>query len=151
MDMLGLAIAVICFGTCFAAGWWFLNRSLYNHLEDRDYYVQVCWPIYHKVRYHRPCFPHCKGAFWPSPGFMVSGVRHIMQLYQPCTVRDRQCYGPRVGVHSTQSFCTFPHSVMSHELQQTLGVMRFGLVLYVPHLLMHPAVKRLSSPHNACP
>ncbi|GIL86083.1 hypothetical protein Vretimale_13894 [Volvox reticuliferus] len=43
MDVLGLAVAILCFGSCFLLGWWFLNRSLYNHLEERDYHVQALW------------------------------------------------------------------------------------------------------------
>ncbi|GLC40488.1 hypothetical protein PLESTF_000807700 [Pleodorina starrii] len=45
MDLLGLAVALLCFGSCFLVGWWFLNRSLYNHLEERDYHVQALWSI----------------------------------------------------------------------------------------------------------
>ncbi|KXZ55776.1 hypothetical protein GPECTOR_2g1326 [Gonium pectorale] len=45
MDVLGLALATACFLACFAVGWWFLNRSLYNHLGERDYYVQALWSL----------------------------------------------------------------------------------------------------------
>lgn len=41
MDVVGLALAVGSFGLFFGVGWWFLNRSLYNHLEERDPKVQV--------------------------------------------------------------------------------------------------------------
>ncbi|EFJ39961.1 hypothetical protein VOLCADRAFT_70166 [Volvox carteri f. nagariensis] len=45
MDVLGLGVAIICFCACFAVGWWFLDRSLYNHLEERDYHVQALWSV----------------------------------------------------------------------------------------------------------
>ncbi|GFR47797.1 hypothetical protein Agub_g9571, partial [Astrephomene gubernaculifera] len=45
MDLFGIGIAALSFLACFCVGWWFLNRSLYNHLEERDYQVQALWSI----------------------------------------------------------------------------------------------------------
>ncbi|KAG2491824.1 hypothetical protein HYH03_009781 [Edaphochlamys debaryana] len=45
MDLLGLAAATASFLACFGVGWWFLDRSLYNHLEEKDYKVQALWSL----------------------------------------------------------------------------------------------------------
>jgi hypothetical protein len=41
MGLLGCILGVLCMGAFFYLGWWFLERSLYQNLDDKDPSVQV--------------------------------------------------------------------------------------------------------------
>lgn len=41
MELLALTVGLLAIGGFFWVGWWFLARSLYRNIDDRDFAVQV--------------------------------------------------------------------------------------------------------------
>ena len=86
MDVAGAGIALGSFAACFGVGWWFLNRSLYNNLDERDYKVQV------RVQSAQCAFPRsCLAAQLLTPSPPVPH-RHYGRLCSRCHATSSRLY-----------------------------------------------------------